>query len=278
MLKGIAHVHFREGERGPQEATLDFEVAMRLLEKQEIEEIVATFHLRHPTDPRPATPQHLLDLIREYNEPINIHLMPEANLVFESNSATSGSRISTDIETWHDLNVQPTEFTSLLAGWIVSAHFTAKLGWSKSRDSEDAYEQTYEFMLPIYHQVMQQNWPGWLGHPFQWCAGYEIDKAIEGLLATAVETKRVIEIPIKPIRRYAKLTVQEVRTSVPLFRPDIIAKFATYSIQTGKPLVAISLDAHHLADLEFGIENAAQVAEWLIAEGVHPTQVWAWKT
>jgi hypothetical protein len=42
---------------------------------------------------------------------------------------------------------------------------------------------------------------------------------------------------------------------------------------TGKPLVAISLDAHPLADLEFGIENAIQVAEWLIAERVHPTQV-----
>jgi hypothetical protein len=277
MLIGAAHIHFIEGERGPQEATLAFEDAMRYLGAHGIEKVVATFHLRHPSDLRLATPASLINLIEEYDGPLSIDLMPEVNLVFHSDNVVLTEKVSHDIAFWKDLDIEHDRLTRLVKGWIVSAHFTAKLGWSKMSDEQSAPEQTYEVMAPMYRTVMQQEWSGWIGHPFQYCVGDHLEEAMYDLLRTAIQTGHLIEVPIKPVRQKRQLTIREVRESIPQYCPNIIAQFAQYSEQTNVPLVAISIDAHHLSDLEFGLDNSNRVAEWMIQEGVSPAQIWGWK-
>ena len=162
-------------------------------------------------------------------------------------------------------------------GWIVSAHFTVSLGATKQSDGDFAPEQRFEYILPKYQQVMLDVWPGWIGHPFQWCVGENIDSVIKEFLGTAVETKRLMELPIRPFRRKPLRYVDEARRSLPLFRPEIIASFQEYSEHTGNPLVIISLDAHHLDDLKYGLENSFHLSEWMISEGVSPKQIWSYE-
>lgn len=265
MLVGVAHVHFRGGERGPQEATLDFDDAVGYLERQGMRELVATFHLRHPVDLRPATPQALLNSIAHYIGLLDISVMPEANVVY----ARDGNRtmISTDIDA---------HFAGRFKSYIVAAHFTAQLGWSKSVDEERAVEQSFTFMTGAYAQVMLEEWAGWIGHPFQWCSGGDREAAMRTLLRGAIETRRAIEISVKPIRRHTQLTVDKARALIPMFRPEIIAEFATDVTRTGLPQVVISVDAHHLDDLKAGCEKAGIIADWLVAGGVQPAQIWAY--
>ena len=45
----------------------------------------------------------------------------------------------------------------------------------------------------------------------------------------------------------------------------------------GKPLVALSTDAHHKEQLKERIETTFWVAEWLVSEGVRPEQIWGWQ-
>jgi len=250
---------------------------MLLLEKQGIKQVVATFHLRHPSDLRLATPQSLINLIEEYDGPVKISLMPEANMVFRRKPCSGTTHISHDIAMWKRMNVQQTQFRSLLEGWIVSAHFTVRLGWTKNNDADLAREQTYELMSHLYCRIMYQGWLGWIGHPFQWCVGDSIQTAIRRLLSTAVQTGHIVEIPIKPVRKRSNLTIQDARESIPMFQPEIIAEFGAYAVQTGVPLVAISLEAHHLCDLQFGLEKAYYIADWLASEGVRPEQIWGWR-
>jgi len=276
MLAGVVHLHFQEGERMPGEATLGFEKAMWLLEAHGIRQIVATFHLRHPSDLRLARPQLLLRLIEEYDGPIRISLMPEANLVLRGSSLPVTKRISHDIATWKRMSVRRSRLRSLVSGWILSAHFTRKLGWSKHKGVASASEQTFEFMIPLYCQIMRQEWRGWIGHPFQWCAGGNVEESVRRFVTAAANKGRIVEISVKPVRGRSNLTIQEIRESISMFRPDIIAEFSSYSMHTGDPLAAISVDAHSLTDLELGLENASRVAEWLVAEGVRPEQIWGW--
>jgi hypothetical protein len=278
MLKGAAHIHFKEGERGPEEATLGFREAIRCLENSQIEEVVATFHLRHPTDLRLARPNILIELVTDYNGPIKLSLMPEANMVFHQTLFRSRKRVFHDIDIWKNLDIQQDLFTKLLSGWIVSAHFTTKLGWTKTKDADLAPEQTYQYMLPLYKEIIYQDWHGWIGHPFKWCIGNDSDRVFQSFLSAAHDTGRIVEIPINQVRRYSKLSMQIVRESILQFRPEIIAKFGVRSTKTNTPLVAITLDAHNLSDLESGLEKTFYIAEYLIQEGVQPSQIWGWRT
>jgi hypothetical protein len=276
MLVGAAHVHFLEGERGPEEATLRFEDAIPLLEQAGIQQLIATFHLRHPSDLRMATPGKLLEQIERYDGPLDIRLMPEANMILQRDPDAKALLVQSDIGSVQDLSVEQARLARLLHGWIVSAHFTTHFGWSKSKDHETAPEQTYDTLWPLYCRLMRQGWPGWIGHPFQYCSGPNVDFAVERLLACAAATQRVVEIPIRPVRRQANLTLAAVRERMSMFKPHLIARFRDVS-HTPTPLVAVALDAHHIDDLCFGLDNAARITEWLIAEGVAPTQIWGWK-
>jgi hypothetical protein len=274
MLKGAAHLHFLEGDGKEGCAALKFEETVLFLEKQGVEKLVATFHLRHPSNLQMATPQLLLKLINEYDGNIHISLMPEANMVLGKDTETSQHVISHDIDTWRKLDIDHAAFEALLDGWIVSAHFTSKLGWSKKYDHEFAVEQTYDFMSKAYNKVMCQNWKGWIGHPYQWCRATNKDESIRQLLETAIKTSRIIEISTKPVLRKVNITYDIVRRDIPLFKPELIAQFASYSIETKRPLISICLDAHQPDDLEPGLENASKISEWLINEGVDPMQIW----
>lgn len=263
MLKGIAHIHFREGERGPEEATLGFDDGLAILEEHSIEEAVVTFHLRHPSDLRPATPAALLERIAQHHGPVKLTLMPEANLVFSRSGPKGDPAVRHDIDTWRDLGVAQGRLAPLLAGWIVSAHFTKALGWSKDRDGERAPEQTYACVAQLYEEVMRRPWEGWIGHPFRWCRGGDAKQALRRTLAAAVAGGHVIEIPVQDFQRS--------RPSGPMLQPEVIAEF------DAKPLVAISADAHHPDELKQRIAAAFRLAEWLIAEGVRPEQLWGWR-
>lgn len=263
MLKGIAHVHFREGERGPEEATLGFDEGLRILEHHGMEEAVVTFHLRHPSDLRPATPAALLDRITQYRGPVRLTLMPEANVVFSPSGPKDDPAVWHDIDTWRDLDVPQDRLSPLLAGWIVSAHFTRALGWSKRHDGDHAPEQTYTCAAQVYEKVMQQPWQGWIGHPFRWCGGKEAGPALRRTLAAAVATGHLLEIPVQDFHRG--------KPSGPMLQPAVIAEF------DAKPLVVISTDAHHKEQLKSRIEAAFRLAEWLMREGVRPEQIWGWR-
>ncbi len=264
MVRGIAHVHFREGERGPEEATLDFDEGLAILEEHAIEELVVTFHLRHPADLRPATPAPLLEKITQYRGPVKLALMPEANLVFSASGSNGRAAVSHDIDTWRHLDIPQERLSPLLAGWIVSAHFTKALGWTKEKDTDRSREQTYACAAHLYEKIMRQDWRGWIGHPFRWCSGGDPRKALKRTLAAAVETGRIVEIPLHHLHRGE-------RPSGPMLRPAIIAEFG------GTPLVALSTDAHHKDQLKEGIETTFWVAEWLVSEGVRPEQIWGWR-
>jgi hypothetical protein len=265
MVRSIAHVHFREGERGPEEATLDFDDGLAILEEQSIEEVVVTFHLRHPRDLRPATPAPLLEKIAKYRGPVRLTLMPEANLVFSPSGPEDYPAVSHDIETWKDLSVPHDQLSPLLAGWILSAHFTKALGWTKKKDGERAHEQTYACAAQFYEKIMRQHWRGWIGHPFRWCGGADPQMSLKRTLAAAVETGHIVEIPVQGFGHGNP-------RSAPMLQPAIIAEFR------GKPLVAISTDAHHKDQLKERIEATFRLAEWLVSEGVRPEQIWGWRS
>jgi hypothetical protein len=265
MVRSIAHVHFREGERGPEEATLEFDDGLAILEEHAIEEAVVTFHLRHPTDLRLATPAPLLEKITQYRGPVKLTLMPEANLVFSPSGSEDDPAVSHDIETWKDLGVLADRLSPLVAGWIVSAHFTKALGWTKKKDGECAREQTYACAAQLYEKIMRQRWLGWIGHPFRWCGGADPEQPLKRTLKAAVETGHIVEIPAQGFLRGS-------RRPSPMLQPAILAEFG------GKPLVAISTDAHHKDQLKEGIEATFQLAAWLVSEGVRPEQIWGWRS
>lgn len=257
MLRGVAHVHFREGERGPQEATLGFDEGLAILERHSVEEAVVTFHVRHPSDLRPATPGRLLERIEEYRGPVKIVLMPEANVVF------SAAGPPNDPAVWHDIGAGD-EVAGRVAGWIVSIHFTQALGWTKNSDEEHAPEQTFACAARVYEKVMRQDWRGWIGHPFRWCGGGDAKAALRRTLRAAVETGRIVEIPVQDYRRGTP--------SGPMLQPSVIAEFPA------RPLVAISTDAHHADQLNQRLEASSRLAEWLLSEGVRPEQLWGWRS
>ena len=271
MLKSIAHIHFLEGERGPEEASLKFEDGISLLERYSIEEAVVTFHLRHPSDLRLASPQELMKKIVEYDGPVKITLMPEANLVLSSNASGGSPIVTHDIDAGKDLEVVAEGISSLIAGWIVSAHYTKELGWPKKTDEDDALEQTYDCAADLYVQIMAEDWHGWIGHPFRWCTGKEMREPLIRTLAAAAKNAHLLEIPVvefSPGKSSSGINLQS----------DAIAQFASQSIASGCPLVAISCDAHHLRELSERIEASFRLAEWLVFEGVHPEQIWGWRS
>lgn len=268
MLRSAAHIHFREGERGPEEASLRFEEGMAVLERYSIQEAVVTFHLRHPTDLRPASPQVLLQYVAQYDGPVKLTVMPEANLIFSS-QGEDGATVTHDIETWKDVRVSPPNLCSLIKGWILSAHYTKALGWSKEEDSEDAPEQTNNFAARVYAKIMAQDWQGWIGHPFRWCSGKDKIEPLKQTLALALERSHLLEIPAAGFD-------QGKSVSRVMLQPDVIAQFAPQSILNDRPAIAISLDAHHLPELEERIESSFRLAEWLVSEGVQPNQIWGW--
>ena len=116
---------------------------------------------------------------------------------------------------------------------------------------------------------MAEDWNGWIGHPFRWCSGKEKRGPLERTLAAAVKHAHVLEIPVADFRPGMPLGVMS--------QPDIIAQFAPHSIASGRPLVGISADAHHLRQLNERIEASFRVAEWLVSEGVQPEQIWGWR-
>jgi hypothetical protein len=260
MIKGIAHVHFREGERGPEEATLDFDQGIALLEEHSVQEVAVTFHLRHPRDLRLATPALLLERIAQYSGPVKLTLMPEANLVVSRGSGGDRS-VSHDIGTWDGLDIAHDRLSTLLGGWIVSAHYTKALGWTNQTDDETAPEQTYTDAARSYETIMRQDWQGWIGHPFRWCSGLDPQEPLKQVLTTAIETGHVIEIPVESFDRANP-------PSTPMLQPAIIAGFG------GKPLIAISTDAHHLDQLKQRLDGTYALTEWLLSEGVRPEQLW----
>ena len=259
MLTGIAHVHFREGERGSEEASLGFDEAMAIIEGRGIRRVVATFHVRHPTDLQPAMPRALLALIQSYEGPASITLMPEANMVLRGGG---GQRIGHDIEAWRELDLPREEFAGMVRGWIVSAHFTKLLGWTKDRDKETAPEQTYPLVADLYEELMQQPWQGWIGHPFRHCAGDGRVAALRRLYRAAAETGRAVEVVAHHVEEVA------------LMAPEAIAEF---SHRTDRPLVAIAVDAHQRSQLEAGIDQSYALADLLIARGVWPSAIWNWE-
>jgi hypothetical protein len=277
MLVGAAHVHFLEGERGPEEASLRFSEAFELMEDQGIKHVVTTFHLRHPADLRLATPAQFINLIEEYRGPIKISLMPEANIVYQRGSYPVKEPISSDISFWRRLDVDLQALERLISGWIVSAHFTTQLGWSTGSDNEKPVEATYEVMSQVYQGVMYQDWLGWVGHPFMYCSGDDLRNAMHLLLSAAVNTERFVEISLKSVGQKLLASPREAREWIPQYCPDVISRFSAYSLKSSAPLVVISLDAHHRGDLTVGIENARRVAQWLIHEGVRPEQIWGWE-
>jgi hypothetical protein len=265
MVRSVAHVHFREGERGPEEATLGFDDGLAILEEHAIEEAVVTFHLRHPTDLRPASPGPLLEKITQYRGPVKLTLMPEANLVFSPSGSKDDPAVSHDIETWKDLDVPQDRLSPLVAGWIVSAHFTKALGWTKKKDGDSAREQTYACAAQLYEKIMRQHWPGWIGHPFRWCGGADPRHSLRRTLRAAVETGHIVELPVQGfLRGHSR--------SAPMLQPAIIAEFG------GQPLVAISTDAHNKDQMKERIEATFHLAEWLVSEGVRPEQIWGWRS
>src|ERR1035438_2670555 len=265
MVRSIAHVHFREGERGPEESSLGFDEGLAILEEHSIEEAVVTFHLRHPRDLRPATPALLLEKIAQYRGPVKLTLMPEANLVLSPAGSEDDPAVSHDIETWRDLDVPQDRLSPLVAGWILSAHFTKALGSTKNKDKECSREQTYAYAARLYEKIMRQPWRGWIGHPFRWCSGADPQQSLKRLLGAAVETGHIVEIPVQGFLRGNP-------RSAPMLQPEIIAEFP------GKPLVAIATDAHHEDQLKERIEATFHLAEWLVSEDVRPERIWGWRS
>jgi len=267
MLQGIAHVHFLEGERGPEEASLGFSEALSLMERQGTTQLAATFHIRHPSDLRPATPRALLRLIREYSGPVEITLMPEANMVFSDPLQGRVFPVSHDIDTWTQLDVDHGEFEALARSWIVSAHFTERLGCRKDKNEEIAPEQSYERLGDLYTELMSDHWSGWIGHPFRHCVGDQSETTLRRFVQQAVTTVRTIEVPVGCVVNASDRSF--------LLQHDVLAE---YSQQARHPLIAVSIDAHHRNQLEAGFEQSQRLAERLIADGVRPNAIWSWRS